>query len=628
MTKLNNFQVIIIGGGHAGTEAASASARMGYKTLLLTQKKKNIGCLSCNPSIGGIGKSHLVKEIDALGGIMGLAIDQSGIQFKILNTRKGIAVRSTRAQADRVLYSKFVQQYLKQHAKLTILEQEVNDIIIKNNNVIGVKTKHNNLFFSKSVVLTTGTFLGGKIHIGDKTTIGGRKGDISSIPLALKLRELPLKVGRLKTGTPPRLALKSINFKNLKKQNGDFPLPYFSFLKKNCIRPAQIPCFLTFTNNETHEIIYENINKSAIYNGKIIGIGPRYCPSIEDKVMRFKDKNRHQIFLEPEGLKSELIYPNGISTSLPFSIQKKIIHSIEGLENAEIVQPGYAVEYDYFNPKDLKLNLESKYINGLFFAGQINGTTGYEEAAAQGLLAGINAARFSNNLEPWFPRRDQAYLGVMIDDLCTQGITEPYRIFTSRAEYRLSLRENNADLRLTKIGKKLNLIDTKRWLRYIEKIENIEKYQTILKKNICFKKSENAKSIFVFTTLNIKENITYFDLLKRPELSIHTLINLNLIKNKNLDIEALEELETNIKYHGYILRQKKEIIRQILYEKSLLPINFDYNQIKGLSKEVISKLNTSQPFSLGQASRIEGITPAALSILLIYIKNNFFLNKY
>lgn len=618
---LKNFQVIVIGGGHAGTEASMASARMGYSTLLLTQKKSTIGALSCNPSIGGIGKSHLVKEIDALGGMMASVADLSGIQLKILNTRKGVAVRSTRAQVDRVLYAKSIKKILNNQNNLTIIEHEVERLIIKNGIIKGVITKKDHQhFYSKSVIIATGTFLGGKIYEGTKIIQGGRKGDTSSEILAQQLKELPLNIKRLKTGTPPRLYKPSINYEKLQPQYGDFPLPFFSFIKKKIYRPQQIPCFLTYTNEKTHEIIQNNITKSAVFNGNIIGIGPRYCPSIEDKVMRFPDKNRHQIFLEPEGLNSFLVYPNGISTSFPISIQKKIIQSINGLHQAQIIQPGYAVEYDFLNPKDLKLTLESKYISGLFFAGQVNGTTGYEEAASQGLLAGINAALNVESKEPWFPRRDQAYLGVMIDDLCTHGTTEPYRIFTSRAEYRLSLRENNADIRLTHIGKKLNLINEIRWNRYIEKTKNIQFQTHVLKKTIL--KKTDFKMLKT-KNITLSKCTSYLDLLKRPNFTYLNIEPLALFKQKKIDLEALEEVETMVKYHGYILRQQKEIQKKIYSEHFKLPNHFNYQNIKGLSNEVINKLNKTQPYSLGQASRIEGITPAAISILIIYFKKIF-----
>lgn len=620
MLNLRHFDVIIIGGGHAGTEAAMASSRMGCKTLLLTQKKSDLGVLSCNPAIGGIGKSHLVKEIDALGGIMAQAIDYSGIQFRILNSTKGPAVRSTRAQADRFLYHKNVKEMLNKQVNLLILEEEVKDLIFKNYTVIGVLTKSENSFFCKSVVLATGTFLDGRIHIGLTSYSAGRIGDKSSIDLSVRLRELSLKVNRLKTGTPPRIHIKTINFDNLFVQHSDDPIPVFSFIGDVSNHPNQIPCYLTNTNEKTHQIIRNNLDKSPIYKGILTGLGPRYCPSIEDKVVRFPDKKSHQIFLEPEGLSSLKIYPNGISTSLPLDVQQELLNSIKGLEKSKIITPGYAIEYDFFDPKDLKPTLESKLIKGLFFAGQINGTTGYEEAAAQGLLAGLNSGLYSMGIESWFPRRDEAYLGVLIDDLTTKGTEEPYRMFTSRAEYRLILREDNADLRLTEIGRKFGLVNDLRWNRYNEKLSNIRIETNRLKNIKVFPKSSDANILNKFYNINLNRETSIIDLLKRSEISYKNLEILEQFGKGISDFQAIEQIENTVKYEGYIKRQLEEINRHIKNEKTFLSPNCDYRKIKGLSSEVVKKLNYYKPISIGQASRISGITPAAISILLIYLK--------
>ncbi|QCI21904.1 tRNA uridine-5-carboxymethylaminomethyl(34) synthesis enzyme MnmG [Buchnera aphidicola] len=620
MLNLRHFDVIIIGGGHAGTEAAMASSRMGCKTLLLTQKKSDLGVLSCNPAIGGIGKSHLVKEIDALGGIMAQAIDYSGIQFRILNSTKGPAVRSTRAQADRFLYHKNVKEMLNKQVNLLILEEEVKDLIFKNYTVIGVLTKSENSFFCKSVVLATGTFLDGRIHIGLTSYSAGRIGDKSSIDLSVRLRELSLKVNRLKTGTPPRIHIKTINFDNLFVQHSDDPIPVFSFIGDVSNHPNQIPCYLTNTNEKTHQIIRNNLDKSPIYKGILTGLGPRYCPSIEDKVVRFPDKKSHQIFLEPEGLSSLKIYPNGISTSLPLDVQQELLNSIKGLEKSKIITPGYAIEYDFFDPKDLKPTLESKLIKGLFFAGQINGTTGYEEAAAQGLLAGLNSGLYSMGIESWFPRRDEAYLGVLIDDLTTKGTEEPYRMFTSRAEYRLILREDNADLRLTEIGRKFGLVNDLRWNRYNEKLSNIRIETNRLKNIKVFPKSSDANILNKFYNINLNRETSIIDLLKRSEISYKNLEILEQFGKGISDFQAIEQIENTVKYEGYIKRQLEEINRHIKNEKTFLSPNCDYHKIKGLSSEVVKKLNYYKPISIGQASRISGITPAAISILLIYLK--------
>ncbi|WAI18268.1 MAG: tRNA uridine-5-carboxymethylaminomethyl(34) synthesis enzyme MnmG [Buchnera aphidicola (Acyrthosiphon caraganae)] len=620
MLNLKNFDVIVIGAGHAGTEAAMASARMGCKTLLLTQKIRDLGVLSCNPAIGGIGKSHLVKEIDALGGMMAEVIDYSGIQFRILNSSKGPAVRSTRAQADRFLYRKNVKRILQKQSNLLILEEEVKDLIFKNYTVIGVLTQNEISFYSKSVVLATGTFLGGKIHIGLDSYSAGRIGGKSSIDLSIRLRELSLRVNRLKTGTPPRIDINSVNFNDLFIQNGDIPVPVFSFMGDVSNHPKQISCYLTHTNEKTHEIIRNNLDKSPIYRGFLKGLGPRYCPSIEDKVVRFPDRKSHQIFLEPEGLSSIKIYPNGISTSLPLNVQEKIVASIKGLEKSKIISPGYAIEYDFFDPKDLNLTLESKLIKGLFFAGQINGTTGYEEAASQGLLAGLNAGLNSMDAEGWFPRRDQAYLGVLIDDLTTQGTKEPYRMFTSRAEYRLTLREDNADLRLTEIGRKFGLVNDLRWIRYNEKVLNIKTEMNRLKKIKIRPTSSDSNILHTSYNINLIKETSVIELLKRPEIRYKNLRSLEVFGSGISDSEVIEQIENKIKYAGYIKRQSEEIERHLKNENTFLSSICDYNEIKGLSSEVIKKLNDYKPISIGQASRISGITPAAISILLIHLK--------
>ena len=623
----DHFDVIVIGGGHAGTEAAMAAARMGRQTLLLTHNIDTLGQMSCNPAIGGIGKGHLVKEIDALGGLMAHATDRAGIQFRTLNASKGPAVHATRAQADRVLYRLAVRTALENQPNLMIFQQPVEDLIVENDIVTGAVTQMGLKFRAKSVVLTVGTFLDGKIHIGLENYSGGRAGDPPSVSLSHRLRELPLRVGRLKTGTPPRIDARTIDFAQLTPQFGDNPMPVFSFMGSADEHPEQMPCHITYTNEKTHEVIRNNLDRSPMYAGVIEGIGPRYCPSIEDKVMRFADRNQHQIFLEPEGLTSHEIYPNGISTSLPFDVQMQIVHSMKGMENARIMRPGYAIEYDFFDPRDLKQTLESKYLHGLFFAGQINGTTGYEEAAAQGLLAGLNAARYSADQEGWFPRRDQAYIGVLVDDLCTLGTKEPYRMFTSRAEYRLMLREDNADTRLTEKGRELGLVDDARWAHFSEKMELIEKERQRLRDIRVHPQSESVKEINAILNTPLSKEATGEDLLRRPEMDYNRLMTLSDFAPGVDSPAAAQQVEIQVKYEGYISRQQDEIQRQLRNENATLPVDLDYKQVSGLSNEVVAKLNDHKPTSIGQASRISGITPAAISILLVWLKKQGLLRR-
>ncbi len=614
----DTFDVIVIGGGHAGTEACLAAARMGCKTLLLSHNIETLGQMSCNPAIGGIGKSHLVKEVDALGGAMAKATDKAGIQFRVLNSRKGPAVRATRAQADRVLYKAAIRDILENQPNLAIFQQGVDDLIIENGRVTGVVTQMGLKFFANAVVLTAGTFLGGRIHIGLENYSGGRAGDPPAIPLANRLRELPFRVDRLKTGTPPRIDARSVNFDPLQKQWGDDPLPVMSFTGSVDEHPEQICCYITHTNEQTHEIIRGGMDRSPMYSGVIEGVGPRYCPSIEDKVVRFADKKSHQIFIEPEGLNTHELYPNGISTSLPFDVQMALVRSIKGFENAHIIRPGYAIEYDFFNPIDLKYSLETSVLDGLFFAGQINGTTGYEEAAAQGLLAGANAALRCQGREPWCPTRDTGYMGVLVDDLITLGTREPYRMFTSRAEYRLLLREDNADRRLTEKGRELGLVGDRQWQAFCEKQEAIERQTQRFKSTWIQPGSVEAEKLQREIGQVLSREYSLFDLLKRPELNFEQL---NQLKSAVQVAEPVsQQIEFNAKYAGYIERQQQEIVRMRRNENAVIPADFDYAVVQGLSNEVKQKLTEVRPETLAQASRIPGITPAAISLLLIYLK--------
>ena len=620
MDHPQQFDVIVVGGGHAGTEAALVSARMGAATLLLTHSIDTLGQMSCNPAIGGIGKGHLVREIDALGGFIARAADHCGIQFRRLNSSKGPAVRATRAQIDRQLYRNFTRQTIEQQENLTLFQQSVDDLIIEQDSVVGVVTQIGLSFRAPSVILTVGTFLGGLVHVGEANYGAGRAGDAPSNSLATRLREQPLRVGRLKTGTPPRIDGATIDFSSLESQPGDFPVPVFSFLGDADDHPRQVDCHITYTNDRTHEIIRRGLDRSPMFNGSIEGVGPRYCPSIEDKVTRFADRDAHQIFVEPEGLNTREIYPNGISTSLPFDVQYELVRTIRGFENAHITRPGYAIEYDYFDPRDIQPWLETKQISGLFFAGQINGTTGYEEAAAQGLLAGINAARRSRGAEPWFPRRDEAYIGVLVDDLVTRGTSEPYRMFTSRAEYRLLLREDNADLRLTDKGYELGTVDATRWQRFDTKRELLEREQQRLQSTWMSPSSLPTEDMVAVLGKSLRKEQNLADILRRPEIDYRTLMNLPGAGPAILDNDVIEQLEISARYSGYLERQHEEVEKHAHNENTLIPPDLNFSLVRGLSNEIVQKLADHRPHSIGQASRISGVTPAAISILLVYLK--------